>query len=122
MKGLVFTIIFFTIALSAFAQRQTDKEVNTKIVGLSIAPSTMVRSTPIKFYCGHRKSIETSPLWVVDGQQVKVADVESINPKDIESVTVVKGSKAIDIYGKAAEHGAIILTTKCKKPTTNEAL
>ncbi len=35
-----------------------------------------------------------------------------INPNDIESITVLKGTAASSLYGSAAGNGAIMITTK----------
>lgn len=73
-----------------------------------------------------------SPLWVVDGvplqnespnmtdSELKAAGFESlfidgigsINPNDIESVTVLKDAAASAIYGSKASNGVIVVTTK----------
>ena len=39
-------------------------------------------------------------------------NLNSINPEDIESMTVLKGAAAAAIYGSRAANGAIIITTK----------
>ncbi len=39
-------------------------------------------------------------------------NLNSINPEDIESLTVLKGATAAAIYGSRAANGAIIITTK----------
>ncbi len=74
----------------------------------------------------------SSPLWVVDGvplqnetpnmtdSELKAAGFESlfvdgigsINPNDIESVTVLKDAAASAIYGSRASNGVIVVTTK----------
>ena len=35
-----------------------------------------------------------------------------INPNDIESITVLKGTSASSLYGSVAKNGAILITTK----------
>jgi len=52
------------------------------------------------------------PLVFVDGKEVP--DIENINPKDIESVTVLKDASATDIYGDKGKNGVILITTKAK--------
>ena len=50
------------------------------------------------------------PLIVVDG--VIGADINQINPNDIESVDVLKDASATAIYGARAANGVILVTTK----------
>ncbi|NOY36121.1 MAG: TonB-dependent receptor [Chlorobi bacterium] len=51
-----------------------------------------------------------SPLYVVDG--VPTTDVNTINPADVESMTVLKDAGAASIYGARASNGVIVVTTK----------
>lgn len=53
------------------------------------------------------------PLYVVDG--TPLGDIEFLNPKDIESVQVLKDASASAIYGSKASNGVIIITTKRAK-------
>jgi outer membrane cobalamin receptor len=43
------------------------------------------------------------------------APISDLNPGDIKKIEIVKGDKAIKQYGKDAEEGVIIITTKNKK-------
>ena len=51
-----------------------------------------------------------SPLYVVDG--VPTTDVNTINPDDVESMSVLKDAGAASIYGSRASNGVIVITTK----------
>lgn len=53
----------------------------------------------------------TKPLFVVDGRIFK-KDLKTINPKDIESINILKGESAIALYGTAAANGAVLITMK----------
>ena len=50
-----------------------------------------------------------SPLVLVDGV---IQDPNSLNPEDIESVTVLKDASSAAIYGARAAYGVILITTK----------
>lgn len=50
-----------------------------------------------------------SPLILIDGMP---GDINTINPQDIESVTVLKDAAASSIYGSRAPFGVILVTTK----------
>ncbi|MDZ7771929.1 MAG: SusC/RagA family TonB-linked outer membrane protein [Balneolaceae bacterium] len=61
------------------------------------------------------------PLWIVDGVQVSFSNqsgqvdespLNGINPKDIESIEVLKDAAAASIYGAQAANGVILITTK----------
>ena len=61
---------------------------------------------------------ETDPLIVVDGfplsnySSVGNDPFSTINPNDVESVTVLKDAAATSIYGARAANGVIVITTK----------
>jgi len=53
----------------------------------------------------------TKPLVVVDGLPIE-GSIETINPYDISSITVLKDASAAAIYGVRASNGVIVVTTK----------
>lgn len=53
-----------------------------------------------------------NPLLVLDGVMTPLGYFSSINPQDIENISVLKGSSAAAIYGPDARNGVIIVTTK----------
>jgi len=54
-----------------------------------------------------------NPLYVVDG--TPLYNIDYLNPKDIESVQVLKDASAAGIYGSKASNGVILITTKRAK-------
>lgn len=52
----------------------------------------------------------TQPLYVIDG--VQVGDMSSVNPNDIESISVLKDAGAAAIYGISGGNGVVVVTTK----------
>lgn len=53
------------------------------------------------------------PLYVVDGVPLMSASaIETLNPRDIESIDVLKDASATAIYGSRGANGVIIVTTK----------
>ena len=52
-----------------------------------------------------------SPLVVVDGFPIE-SGLESINPNNIESITVLKDAAAASIWGARSANGVIVVTTK----------
>ncbi len=52
----------------------------------------------------------SDPLIIVDG--VQGADINSVNPNDIDTMNVLKDAAATAIYGARAANGVIIITTK----------
>ena len=56
----------------------------------------------------------TRPLVVVDGLPIE-SSIETINPADIASITVLKDAAAASIYGARASNGVIVVQTKRAK-------
>jgi len=52
------------------------------------------------------------PLYVIDGMPLNVDNFRSINPNDIESVSVLKDAGATSIYGNRGANGVIVVKTK----------
>ena len=50
-----------------------------------------------------------SPLVLIDGVE---GDMNTINPKDIESISVLKDAASASIYGARAAFGVVLITTK----------
>ena len=68
---------------------------------------------------GSSISASNDPLYVIDGVAIDNNSIagmsnplNSINPNDIESISVLKDASATAIYGARASNGVIIITTK----------
>ena len=57
-------------------------------------------------------SAGNDPLYVVDGVVLSSGGIESINPRDIESISVLKDASSTAIYGSRGANGVILVTTK----------
>lgn len=54
-----------------------------------------------------------SALYIVDNEKMDSEfDVSSIDPKDIESISVLKGKSALDLYGEEGKNGVVIINLK----------
>ncbi|MBB1284306.1 TonB-dependent receptor [Flavisolibacter sp. BT320] len=71
-------------------------------------------------------SASSAPLFVIDGIPVNSGDASNLtnssnllatlNPNDIESISVLKDASAASIYGSRAANGVIIINTKKGRP------
>ena len=50
-----------------------------------------------------------APLILIDGMQ---GDINTLNPQDVESISVLKDAASASIYGSRAAFGVILITTK----------
>ena len=100
-----------------------------KVAGVQISASSADPGTANSVIIRGFSSINgnNQPLYVVDGvplQQTSslsqgheeaMGGISSINPNDIESMTVMKGAAATALYGSRAANGVIVITTKSGK-------
>lgn len=54
----------------------------------------------------------TSPLFVIDGFPIEDLDPATLNPEDIESITILKDASSTAVYGSRAANGVILIQTK----------
>ncbi|PRD47152.1 SusC/RagA family TonB-linked outer membrane protein [Sphingobacterium haloxyli] len=87
------------------------QSVQGKAAGLNIVASEAPGSAPNVIIRGLGTALGgRNPLYIVDG--MPVADINNINPADIESMDVLKDASSASIYGLRAANGVIIITTK----------
>lgn len=73
----------------------------------------------IRIRGGSSLSASNNPLFVIDGVPVDESGISgmrnplnSINPNDIKSISILKDASATAIYGSRASNGVILITTK----------
>ena len=52
------------------------------------------------------------PLYVVDGVPLQAGGIETLNPRDIESIDILKDASSTAIYGSRGANGVVLVTTK----------
>jgi len=63
-----------------------------------------------------RWAIPPATLYMVDGREVPAAEVKDLSPSSIETVNILKGQAAVDVYGEKGRPGVVEITTKGAKP------
>ncbi|WP_431106534.1 M56 family metallopeptidase [Winogradskyella poriferorum] len=53
-----------------------------------------------------------NPLFIIDGKEVTKEKIRDLNPKQIESLTVLKDKSATEKYGDKGKNGVIVIKTK----------
>jgi len=91
-----------------------DQALQGQVAGLSVLSNTGEPSASAKMTIRGTNSINsgTSPLYILDGVEISAADFNTINPADIESMSVLKDASSTSIYGARAANGVIVITTK----------
>ncbi|MBR0263885.1 MAG: TonB-dependent receptor [Prevotella sp.] len=105
--------------------RVGEKELNTKPVsnafealqgkaaGVDITTSERPGTVGSIAIRGQRSiSAGQGPLYVVDGVPLQAGGIETLNPKDIESIDILKDASSTAIYGSRGANGVVLVTTK----------
>ncbi len=116
-----------TSTLSETPVVSIDKVLSGKVAGLMVTTSGGQPGSNSSIRIRGTSSINAGnePLYVVDGIPIMTGDqtyasttsnaLYSLNPSDIESITVLKDAAAASIYGSRAANGVILVTTKSGK-------
>jgi TonB-linked SusC/RagA family outer membrane protein len=85
-----------------------------KVAGLQINTTTSGVNPVVRVVLRGNRSItgNNQALIVLDNVVVPNTVLASLNPQDIEDITVLNGSNAAALYGSDASNGALIVTTK----------
>jgi len=108
--------------------RDVIASLQGSVAGLEVSPGSGVpgASSAIRIRGANSFDGNNAPLFVIDGVPVSSGAVDGgnvsgvdapnrimdLNPNDIESMSVLKGSSAAVLYGTRASNGAIIITTR----------
>lgn len=117
--------------LTTVREASFGEALRGKVAGVNVttANSGLGSSTRMTIRGNTSISGDNQPLYVVNGIPInnsgfdKLRDAEpdwgdnisSINPDDIEEISVLKGAVAAALYGSRAKNGAVIITTKSGK-------
>lgn len=91
-----------------------DQALQGQVAGLSVLSSSGEPSASATMTIRGTNSINsgTAPLYILDGVPISASDFNTINPADIESLSVLKDASSTSIYGARAANGVIVITTK----------
>ncbi|MDE6691851.1 MAG: SusC/RagA family TonB-linked outer membrane protein, partial [Muribaculaceae bacterium] len=86
-----------------------------KVAGLSIMsdsgdPSSTENQVRMRGVNSLNSSV--TPLFILDGAPITQTVFSTLNPSDIESITVLKDAASVAIYGSRAANGVIVITSK----------
>lgn len=77
-------------------------------------PSIIIRGKGTKSTNLMDANVDPDVLWVIDGKLATIEERQSLEPENIQSITILKDASAKAIYGEAAKKGVIQITTKNK--------
>ncbi|WP_205462001.1 SusC/RagA family TonB-linked outer membrane protein [Mangrovibacterium lignilyticum] len=102
-----------TDELSDMPVTTTAQKLQGKLSGVQINQTTGRPGEGMKIRIRGQASLTAGndPLYVVDGFPI-TGDISSLNPNEIESISVLKDASSAALYGSRAANGVILVTTK----------
>ena len=117
--------------LAAKPVASVEQALQGKVAGLQVSTASGQPGASTSFRIRGTGTLNASaePLYVIDGVATTNASysqnaasanttagiLSTINPQDIESITVLKDAAAASLYGSRAANGVVIITTKSGK-------
>jgi TonB-dependent starch-binding outer membrane protein SusC len=98
--------------IEKLAPVRAEEALQGKASGVNVIQSGSPGSKPTVLIRGIPSFTGTDPVVVIDGVPQTLTDFNSINPSDIESITVLKDAATTAIYGVKGGNGVIVVTTK----------
>ena len=85
-----------------------------QVSGLSVLSGSgdPSKSATIRLRGVNSLNASTTPLFILDGAPITSTLFNSLNPADIENITVLKDAASTSIYGSRAANGVIVITSK----------
>jgi TonB-linked SusC/RagA family outer membrane protein len=96
--------------LTQMPQGSVTQQMQGRVAGVTVTQDSRPGQSGKVRIRGFGSFQDNGPLYVVDG--VPTTDVNTINPADVESMTILKDAGAASIYGSRASNGVILITTK----------
>ncbi len=94
--------------VSTIDQALAGRIAGVNIVAADAAPGAQAQVT----IRGGSLSQDASPLYVIDGFPMENFDMATLDPRNIESIDILKDASSIAIYGSRGANGVIIINTK----------
>lgn len=122
--------VLTTEKLEALPVVSVGKMIESNIPGISVVAGTSSQpgaKTTLRVRGVASMNASTEPLYVLDGVPIPSYDlsnftsmseaggmgfIETLNPADIESITVLKDAASASLYGAKGANGVVLITTK----------
>ncbi len=95
--------------LTAVPAGQVESMLQGRVAGMNVITQATPGARTLISIHGYGNFGDVSPLYIVDGSP---ADINDLNPDDIQSVVVLKDAGSAAIYGVRGANGVVEVTTK----------
>lgn len=108
--------------IEKLAPVRAEEALQGQVSGVTVIQSGSPGAAPTVHVRGIPSYSGTDPLVIIDGVPQTLADFNSINPQDIESISVLKDAASTAIFGVKGGNGVILVTTKTGRKNQNSEL
>jgi TonB-linked SusC/RagA family outer membrane protein len=99
-----------TEQLTQMPQSNITQQIQGRVAGVTVVQDARPGQDAKVRIRGLGSFQNNEPLYIVDG--VPTTDINTLNPADVETMSVLKDAGAASIYGARASNGVIVITTK----------
>lgn len=89
-----------------------SSKLSGKVSGMSISTKNAESSVLVNFRAAKSIRGSNQAVLVIDGVVTPMDFFDSINPEDIENISIMKGASAAALYGLEAANGVVYITMK----------
>jgi len=97
---------------TSHATTSYSTSLNGKVSGVAVRHNIGQPGSAAVVIRGNSSLNSTTPLYIIDGVPVKEEDFRKIKADDINTIDVLKDSKATSIYGNRGSSGVVVIKTK----------
>lgn len=97
---------------SATALYGKEGQNGVVVITTKSKPAVTVTGYGTKFILRGDKSFGKDPVFVLDGKIMEEGSLNTLDPNTIQSITVLKDTSAIALYGPEAANGVLVIVTK----------
>lgn len=101
---------FENVSTPSFVDALQGQVSGLSVLSSSGDPSSLENEVRLRGVNSLNSSL--TPLFILDGAPVTATVFSTLNPSDIQSITVLKDAASVAIYGSRAANGVIVITSK----------
>ncbi|MFT3911759.1 MAG: TonB-dependent receptor [Ferruginibacter sp.] len=105
--------------LTTVSNTRIEQALQGRVAGVYVAPSSGQPGAGLSVRIrGAASNRNTEPIYIIDG--IKSGGIESLDPAEIASVSILKDAGSASIYGSEGGNGVILITTKKGRRNSSE--
>lgn len=88
------------------------RKVNVSGKTIEVIPDTVSTVAPISIKMANDMDHLENPLIIIDDKRSSMEEMNTLDPQNIDHITILKDKASTDLYGEEGKNGTILITTK----------